>query len=312
MRAQQNAFVTILAVGLFFGLLAVAVGPVAFAIDEVPVPPGSVQVSFGIAGLAHLQTARLNVVAIGGGQPDPADRCLANLSFRDATGQLFRDASGMPIATEVALEPGKAARLDLREADAFRGRTGLRVAFQANVELRETTSLPPNPCTAVVPTLEIYNSLIGRTALFYPEDVAAIGGGQPDPSGIPFGIVGLGRLQTGRLNVVAIGGGQPDPSELPICPVDVGFVNDAGEPFRDASGMPIAAQFVLSSGKARALDLKASDAFRGSTGMRKAFRAVAQVTLPPNPCQPPVATLEVFDNLTGRSSLIYAPKGPAL
>ena len=108
-----------------------------------------------------------------------------------------------------------------------------------------------------------------------------------------------------------MGGGTPEPGDLPICPVDVGFVNEVGEPLRDASGMPIATQFVLSSGEARALDLKAADAFRGSTGLRKAFRAVA-VTRPPNPCQPPVVTLEVFDNLTGRSSLIYAPNGPAL
>jgi hypothetical protein len=227
----------------------------------------------------------------------------------DASGGPFTDAGGMPIALVVSLEPGQAVRLDLREADAFRGRTGLRVAFRAQVELRAPTSAPPSPCTAIVPTLEIYDTLIGRTALLYPGDVAAIGGGSPDPDAIPFGVVGLGRLQTGRLNVVAIGGGSPDPSQLAICPMEVGFVDEMGEPFRHPSGMPIAARFELSSGEARALDLRATDAFRGLTGLRVAFRAVARVILPPSPCLRPVATLEVFDTVTGRSALVYAPMG---
>ena len=309
MRAQRHPLV-ILVASLLLSLLALAALSAAFAVDETPVLP-AVQASFGVVGLAHLQTARLNVVAIGGGNPDPGERCLVGLSFRDATGQLFKDASGMDIAAEVMIAPGQAAQLDLREADAFRGRSGLRVAFQANAELL----VPPSPCTAmVVSTLEIYDSLIGRTTLLYPGDVAAIGGGNPDPGQIFFGIVGLGRLQTGLLNVVAIGGGNPDPSDLPICPVGVGFVDDMGEVFRDASGRPIVARFDLDPGAARALDLRAADAFRGSTALRKAFRAVARVMTPtdtpPNPCRPPVVTLEVFDNLTGRSALLYAPMGP--
>jgi hypothetical protein len=81
-----------------------------------------------MVGLAHLQTARLNVVMVGGGSPDPSERCRVGLSFFDAAGQLFSDASGMPRATDVTLVPDQVARLDLRQADAFRGRTGLRVA----------------------------------------------------------------------------------------------------------------------------------------------------------------------------------------
>lgn len=137
----------------------------------------------------------------------------------------------------------------------------------------------------------------------------------PVPHGavqIAFGMAGLAHLQTARLNVVAIGGGSPNPSDLPICLVEVGFVDDMGEVFHDASGLPIAARFDLVPGEARELDLRAADAFRGSTGLRKAFRAVVRGTaVPPNPCRPPVATLEVFDNLTGRTMLLYAPMGPA-
>ncbi|OGB92305.1 MAG: hypothetical protein A2Z31_03030 [candidate division NC10 bacterium RBG_16_65_8] len=280
MRTQASIFTRILAGSLFAALLMLTVSPAASAVDEVPVPPpaGAVKVAFGIIGLAHLQTARLNVVAIGGGTPDPSNRCVVNLSFRDATGELFKDGRGMPISAEFTIAPGQAAQLDLREADAFRGRAGLRVAFQTSAELLDTRH-PPNPCAAIVPTLEIYDSLIGRTALLYPADPAAIGGGTPDPS------------------------------DLPVCPVEVGFVDDLGEVFRDASGRPIAARFVLAPGEAGELDLRTADAFRGSTGLRKAFRAVARLAHPPSPCRPPaaVATLEVFDNVTGRSALLYAP-----
>jgi hypothetical protein len=266
-----------------------------------------------MVGLAHLQTARLNVVMVGGGTPDPSDRCRVGLSFFDAAGRLFNDASGMPIATDVTLAPDQAARLDLRQADAFRGRTGLRVALRARMQALD---LPPttgaDPCRRVVATLEVFDNFTGRTSLL------AVGGGSPDPSTIPsdpqeipFGMVGLARLQTARLNVAAVGGGTPDPSQLPACPVALGFVNSMGEPFLDASGMPIAAEGTLEPGTAGALDLRSADAFRGLTGMRVAFRAVLRVgvVLPPSPCQPPVATLEVFDTLTGRTLVLY-PSDP--
>ena len=303
---HQRTLVGIFTGALLVALLAGLVGAAAFAVDEIPVPPPPqpVQVALGMVGLAHLQTARLNVVMVGGGTPDPTARCRVGLSFFDAEGQRFSDASAMPIATEVILAFDQAARLDLREADAFRGRTGLRVAFRARMQaldLPPTTG--PDPCQRVVATLEAFDNITGRTNLL------AVGGGTPDPSDIPFGMVGLARLQTARLNVAAVGGGAPDPSDLPSCPVTVGFVDSMGEPFRDASGMPIAAEGTLVPGEAGALDLRSADAFRGLTGLRVAFRAVLRVAFPPNPCQPPVATLEVFDNLTGRTGLLAVGGG---
>jgi len=86
--------------------------------------------------------------------------------------------------------------------------------------------------------------------------------------------------------------------------VEVSFVNASGDPFRDASGTPIKALIALDPGQAGALDLRSVDAFRGLTSMRVAFRPVLRVVFPPSPCEPPVATLEVFDNFTGRTSLL--------
>jgi hypothetical protein len=134
-----------------------------------------------MAGLAHLQTARLNVVAVGGGTPDPSQQvCRVGLGFRDASGRLFRDASGMDIAAEFTLAPGRAVHLALREADAFRGRTGRRVAVRADalwLDPPTAESLRP-----IVATLEIV--MTGQTVLLYwPRlNVVAVGG-SPDPQG---------------------------------------------------------------------------------------------------------------------------------
>ncbi len=296
------------AASLWAGLVVLSTGSTALAQDEVPVPPPASDdgvIAFGMAGLARLQAATLSVVAIGGGTPDPSTVCRVGLGFRDASGQLFRDASGMDIAAEFSLGPGLAVRLDLREADAFRGRTGRRVALRADVRLLDPPAIPPGSCGPVVATLEVVDTWTGHTALFYPSDPT-------EPDFTPFGMVGLGRLQTGRLNLVAVGGGSPDPTALPVCPIEVGFVDDMGDPFRDASGMPIAMSGVLAPGQAAFLDLRAVDAFRGATGLRVAFRPVVRVLPDPSggPCQRPVPTLEVFDIVTGRSTLLYAPSAP--
>ena len=124
------------------------------------------------------------------------------------------------------------------------------------------------------------------------------------PGEVSFGIVGLARLQVARPNVVTVGGGSPDPG---ACPVEVSFVDETGAPFLDTSGTPTAAQFMLAPGEARELDPRAADAFRRSTGLRVAVRAVAHVAVPSNTCRPPAATLEVFETLTGRTSVLYVP-----
>jgi len=69
-RTLVGTFTAALLMALLIGLVATA----AFAIDEIPVPPPPqpVQLALGMVGLAHLQTARLNVVMIGG-NPDPGE-----------------------------------------------------------------------------------------------------------------------------------------------------------------------------------------------------------------------------------------------
>lgn len=297
---------------LLSALLIAAVPPAVSALDELPVPPppGAVQIAFGVAGLAHLQTARLNVAAVGGGAPDPAGVCRVGLGFRDAGGQLFRDASGMDVAAELLVASGRAVSLDLREADAFRGRTGRRVAVRPEVRWLDPTS-GPSPCGILVATLEIIDSLTGRTVLLNFASPDVVSSTEPDVPSFLFGLVGLHKVQTARLNVAAVGGGTPDASELPVCPFEVGFVDEMGEAFRDASGMPIVASGVVAAGQATYLELKAVDAFRETTGLRRAFRPAVRVlsAATDEPCVRPVPTLELFDTLTGRGNLLYAPPG---
>jgi hypothetical protein len=277
--------------------------------------PNGIQ-SFGAIGLARLQSATLSVVAVGGGTPDPSGLCRVHLGFRDAAGQLFRDASGMDIASEFLLTPGRAVHLDLREADAFRGRTGQRVTIRGEAR-RVNSSSSSSACEPLVATLEIVDSATSNTALLY-----ASHGDSGGP--LLFGMVGLGRLQTGRLNLVAIGGGtpdpstvgggtpdpgalgggSPDPSTLPPCAVEVSFVNDVGDPYRNASGVPITVTGTLTLDRAVSVDLKTADAFRGVSGPRVSFRPVVRI-LTATSCQRPVLSLEVFDTTSGRSALLY-------
>jgi hypothetical protein len=301
--------------GLSGGLFVLSAASSLLAIGGGSPDPSTIQ-TFGAIGLARSQTATLSVVAVGGGTPDPSDVCRVRLAFRDSTGQLFRDASGMDIASEFLLAPNRAVHLDLREADAFRGRSGQRVTIRGEAR-RLDPATSSSGCEPLVATLEIVDSATGNTALLY-----ASHGDSGGP--LLFGMVGLGRLQTGRLNLVAIGGGSPDPSSvgggspdpgalgggtpdpstLPPCAVEVSFVNEIGDPYRNASGVPIIVSGTLTLDRAVFVDLKAADAFRGVSGPRVAFRPVVRI-LTATSCQRPVLSLEMFDTTSGRSALLY-------
>jgi hypothetical protein len=303
--------------GLIGGIFVISIGAPLLAVGGGTPDPSQIQ-GFGAIGLVRSQTATLSVVAVGGGSPDPSGLCRVRLGFRDSTGQLFRDASGMDVASEFLLTPGRAVHLDLREADAFRGRSGQRVTIRGEAQ-RVDPATASSACEPLVATLEIVDSASGNTALLYAS--------QGD-SGGPLGMVGLGRSQTGRLNLVAIGGGtpdpssvgggtpdpgalgggSPDPSSLPPCAVEVSFVNEIGDPYRNASGVPITLSGTLTLDRAVYVDLKAADAFRGVSGQRISFRPVVRM-LTATSCQRPVLSLEVFDTSSGRSAVLYAASG---
>ena len=126
---------------------------------------------------------------------------------------------------------------------------------------------------------------------------------------VQFGLVGLARGETARLNVVNTLPPSPVRSES-SCHVSLRFLNERGESFRDAAG-----EADLEPGHATQLDLPAATAFENSTALRRLIRASVESNpgppdLPPNPCAGIVSTMELFDNLTGRLVSLYQNPGP--
>jgi len=124
---------------------------------------------------------------------------------------------------------------------------------------------------------------------------------QPDPPG--YGMVGIADGQTARLNIVNIGvidpttGLPPDP-----CRVRLQFVDADG---RELASRGVAPEMV----HAKFLDftptfVPVNDV--AAAPPRAEIRAVVLTDngVPPGPCR---VTLEVFDNVTGRSQIVIPP-----
>jgi hypothetical protein len=160
-----------LSAGIAASLALVLAAPAILRAFNPPEPPGR----FGMVGLARAQTARLSVVNIAD-PSDPAtppDPCRVTLGFVDTSGQPFVDQTRQPITKDVNVLAGQAALLDLRfdavaDGNDWRAtpldRTG-RVQFRAGLQF--PASLPSNPCGDLVPTLEVFDNLTGRTTMLY-------------------------------------------------------------------------------------------------------------------------------------------------
>ena len=132
----------------------------------------------GLVGIARLQTARLSAVryAPARGEVEPvAVACRATLAFDHANGTPYIDRAGSPVRREALLMPDGTAFLDLRSADVFIDNPNLREPFRASVRFECPTSpmsrptlgdLPAGPCEDVVVTLEVFETLTGRTSVF--------------------------------------------------------------------------------------------------------------------------------------------------
>jgi hypothetical protein len=245
----------------------------------------------------------------------PPNPCVASLSFLDDTGAVFLDKQGRPVSTLLSLDVGASGALELPWGVAFLGRSGSRQALRLSVEVTPGPPNAPDPCAGIVTTLELYEDITGRTAVMTnpgPPN-ANVEPGPPNANLAAFGLLGLARLQNARVSVVNLT--PPDP-DLPPSPCDVAlaFVDDAGVTFRDGSGNPIALEASLEFGESAALELPSSIAFLGRSGLRRAFRAsvedAAAPRLPPSPCAGVVATVEIYESLTRRTTVVQQNPGP--
>ena len=120
---------------------------------------------------------------------------------------------------------------------------------------------------------------------------------QPDPPG-RWGMVGITPYETGRINVVT-----NDTTPSQGCTIGLGYL--------DSKGKALKTDFkILRTGQAQYLDVLGMDAVpRGEMRAevqpflndRPADRPMA---FPPGPCRGVVATFEMFDPATGKTSLL--------
>jgi len=132
---------------------------------------------------------------------------------------------------------------------------------------------------------------------------------QADP---PFGMVGITRGQTIRLSVADLARLNSDGSLPPPCRVVLTFRDANGRPFTNSDGQVIRREVELQVGHSAFLDLN-GDNFVGppttndATGpLRLQLRPFVRVLVtPPDPEIPPPcrATMEIFDNASGRTSI---------
>ena len=121
-----------------------------------------------------------------------------------------------------------------------------------------------------------------------------------------FGILGITRGQTARINVTNVS--SPDSPLYPPdpCDVTISFVDAEGNVLVNNAGQPVRRELTLQPGHSAFLQINGDNIVdRGQA--RLTFRPVVVVTpfdstLPP-PCIP---TLEVINNTTGRTSLVFA------
>lgn len=133
--------------------------------EDNPGPPDS----FGMVGLARLQSALLMVINLAPAPVDtlPPSPCRVSLAFLDEGGQVF-SAGRTLVQRQIDLMPGEFANLALPAALAFVGSQDLRRAFRATVGANPgPPDTPPNPCDGLVNTLELVDTLTGRTQLIY-------------------------------------------------------------------------------------------------------------------------------------------------
>ncbi len=133
---------------------------------------------FGMVGITHGQTMRLNIVNL---QPPPDNDkqvpppCRVVLSFRDAAGQPFRNSDGQIIRREMELQAGESAFLDLN-GDMFGGpSTNADTTGPARVQLRPFVRVlrqPPEPDRNIpppcFPTAEVFDNTTLRTTFVVP------------------------------------------------------------------------------------------------------------------------------------------------
>jgi hypothetical protein len=139
-------------------MCVLALGAMALAAQTVPA--NTVQTT-AMVGLAEGQTARLNLLNAGVQAPAVGVICTAAVAYLDGGGTVLKTAS-------VTVDPGQSAGVVLH------GDTDLNLMAGERREIRAAISIPAippptagststAPACKLIPTLEIFDSVSGRT-----------------------------------------------------------------------------------------------------------------------------------------------------
>jgi hypothetical protein len=322
-KRARSSVVAVCAIGVVIGTANPLRAQVA---PDTPDRPSR----FGMIGLAHGQTARLNLVYTPPEVGDlPSGSCEVMMRLSDG-----RDANLWTSTRRLA--PGHAAFLDFTRSDRFSppGRAGAqepeggdRQQIRAAWQVPDGGDMPHCRPSNFIATVEVFGR-DGKTTAFQAPDNPDIPPDTPDlpPDGgdIPpdgpdrpsrFGMIGVVHGQTARLNLVFI---PPDGADLPPGPCRVGLQ------FLDNQGAVLKTSEVsLAPGHAGFSDFVRSDrpsppgragAQAPDVGDRQQIRAAWQE--PDGPDMPQchrsnfIATVEVFGR-DGKTTVVYqAPDTP--
>jgi hypothetical protein len=259
------------------------------------------QFNFGMIGLTRGQTARLNVtydhvVSIDPSLHNPPgdippDPYRVTLSFVNRDGRVVAQ-------NVVLLAMGKAALLDFSAVDLNFTRTAVRAVV--DVDGHDANGNNRVLLPAVLPSVEVFNNDNGQTSALDPGSISSF---SPQPDAPGFGMFGLARNHTARINVAYVGTHNPPglhnpPGDVPPdpCRVTMRFVNGDGRVMAENTQM-------VEFGKSAFFDFPTRAV---AAGARQRLRAV--VIVDPNirgiaPCVMP--SLEVFNNDTGKTTVFY-------
>jgi hypothetical protein len=238
---------------------------------------------FGLVGVASGQTMRIALVNVAI-PPNPV--CPVQVTFLDSQGATLQQ-------TTANVAAGQSARVDLP------GGAG-------RFEARAILGLQPvDPCRHLVPTLQVFDNISGRTSLVSESDQVENHG--PPPVFPDFGLVGIAAGETLRANMV-MGKGPPPvtPGDARQCAVQLTLVDSAGTVRKQISGVvgptgSFSSDFVSPGFN--------DNIFLGNDpGARMELRPVL-AAIPADPCRQVILTLEVFDTLSGRTSVMIT-RGP--
>jgi hypothetical protein len=119
-------------------------------------------------------------------------------------------------------------------------------------------------------------------------------------------MAGITRGQIARINVVNIGLTSPPEPDAQPTRVALAFVDSDGNVLRNSDGQPVRREVDLSLGHAAFLQINGNNVI-GRDAIRLNFRPFVRVIVaPPEPDRAIVPTLEVIENETGKTALLFA------